>query len=822
MKFIQDILALLKTLGLKIGPTVTVLLLVGLPLAIIAGGFLYLRYKASQGAPKKDAGPSVDSAGPPSLGARVKPYQLRNAWLRFLRQLPPLYRRSILNFEQFVVLGPASAGKSRIIDTYTDWKRKSKEFLGSQPLDPDLQVYLASNAVVTEMPEWILNDTGAKSYSALKHLWRPLFRYRAPTVLVVIDPIRLKQTTPDLIVELAETIRGKINVLSAIRHRPVEIRVVLTHLDEIEGYAELAAFCRGAGISTRAPIARTADVGDPRAQLDAWLDATRGHLPRALLTLDSASYRRVVTFMRSAPEIVPSVAQFMTSLLMHDALSPDPICDGVYFAADPPALPNPLRGATESGPGPDPRRKHLIIAGAIAASIVLYLGFAYAGQRSLYKRAADSVETYESAIYGTERESEARSAISDFTIRHDEWMIRHPDFFEGARGRMRQKFSDNVRNDLLIPKLQHIAEKSAQDTHIQLPTRSSLYYLALIHSDRFDRMNILDPRRLHIWAAMTGLEPDLIRDYLKNTDTAYAHEVQFDLGGGQLDARDSAAYWVTFFHTMKESVADGVISPDELATLRGRAASLTEALDRFDNDDVTKEILDRLDEAAGDLDTKDKTGETFPLKRAYLFKYAEFLRNISSSDVWGQRDALRDVLRRVDASSIDASNTSLLRNLVDKIAALYAPGDAASLHDMAEIKVHLSGQEFLFDDKKWSALLRDSQAAEYVSRFIHTHDPSTSIFFGPDADDLPPVVWNPTNDGSSMFLGKGAIEGRYTRSTFDKYVREVVLAAAGLDKIPSERKERLDELVRDHLRRYDAEYRRQLLRFFQSYRLNAP
>ena len=794
-----------------------------IPVLAIIGAWLFLRWKKKKDAEKETAAP-VDTKGPAVGGQQVQPQQLRKAWRRFADGLPPVYQRSILNFEHFIVLGATASGKSRFIDAHTDWRRQAKQFLESQSYDADLQVYLASNAVVMEIPARILEDHSEKVHTALRNLWEPLYKKRAPTVVVVADAMGMKDSSPETVADLAETIRGKVNVLSALRKRRIEVRVAISRLDELEGYAEFAAFCHREGISTRIPLLFGELAPTPRAQLEAWLDGMRGHLPRALAHLPASEFRRVVAFLRRAPEVVPQIAHFLTTLYAHEALSLDPASGGVYLVSVPPGVANPLRSAAERGPGPDPRRPHLIAATVTASLILSYLIAAYREQSALWAPAAQAMEEYQPAAAGNESERRRREAIAAFTHRGRSWVETRPDFFAKARLNMRKRFSDRVRDDLLVPKLKSVAERGTiREGMTPLPTRRSLYYLALIHSSSTDGFKILQPSRLEVWSSMTGLDPDLIRDYLKNTETAYRWPVEHNLRE-RADDRDTPGPWVELLRSVKEQMTTGVIRPAELRALQARAAQAAETLDRYEHDDITAAILDHIDEAAGTADSREPS--QVELKAVYYPRYSEFLRGLAASDLLAQRNDLRALLATLKAGSIDVSEPPLLKGLVDRLAALYAIDAARDPDADKEISLRLGNVNYTFDPKRWRELIRDSAASEQISQYLKTHGQEGSVFFGREEDaELRPILWNPTNDGSALFTGKGSIEGRYTRTGYERRVRDVVIRLTEVlekSKVPEEQKRGISEFTRDQVRRYASEYRSQLMRFHQSFGLRAP
>ncbi len=808
---------------LGLPPRLLTILEVGVPIALAVGAVV-LAWVIARRKKKKPEPPPVEVAGAASgASAGLSPAQLRRAWLRFLHGLPVTYRRSILNFEHYVVIGGPSSGKSRVIDAYSDWRRQAKEFLSSQSFDPDLQVYLGSWAVVMELPARILVDYTEKCHRALDRLWRPLYRGRSPTVLAVVDVSRLRDATPDEITDLAERMRGKINVLSRIRRRPIEVRVVLTHLDSIDGFGEFADLCRDQSISMRMPIEVGKDKAPPAEQIEAFLTSGRGHLARALVTMPTDKFRRAVGFVRSAPAMAPSVGAFVAALFAHEALSPTPTCGGVFLARDGAALPSPLRNPVDRAPGPDPLTRHMVLAAGLTGAVLMYLTLAFLEQRSLCRRAVAALHDYEPNTVGTETESAHRAAIRDFAT-YEHGVLVHPDFFRSTRENLRAQFSRQLRDELLVPRLRLVAKNGAVlPESAPLGWRRTLYYLALIHGDRSDQMHILDSQWLRVWSQMTELPPDLISDYLTSTDVAYRRPVAFELANISFDSRDDVGFWSAFLRDLGAYIEHGAMKPADLKPLQTRAGDLLQSLDSFEYDEKTLGILGELDAAASYTVSKDPQEGRPQLKAAYTPRYEGVLTSAATADLYAQREDLKVIFRAVRAGAIVATDVPLLSSLADRLAAFSQDTDDPATSRVITVK--LGAQEFAFDTRKWSAMLRNSKAAEQITLFLRPRLANASIFFGPEADgQLRPVAWNPDNDGTSMFLGKAEIEPRYTRTAFDTYVlAAVVKASDALDKsaVPDDTKRALADLVRSQVSTYATEYRSQVARFYRSFGTHA-
>ncbi|MFT3765628.1 MAG: type VI secretion protein IcmF/TssM N-terminal domain-containing protein [Minicystis sp.] len=785
---------------------------------------IYLRRKRAPAA-------AAATPPPPPRPPPVNTDLLRNAWLRFVKGLPGEYQRSLLNFEHFVVMGAPAAGKSRLIDAYSDWKRQTKEFATSQANDPNLPVYLASSEVVMEIPARILEDHSEAVYRTLNRLWRPIYRERAPTVVAVVDAVRLMESPPNQVQDLAEKMRGKINVLSNIRGRAIEVRVALTHLDEIEGYKELADFCREHEIPLRALVPPAQPGAAPERpdvgrHLEAWLDELRGHLPKALISLPSAEFRRVVSFMRRAPGISGALRPFLKALFQHEAVVADPVYGGVYLASESPGVSNPLQGALESGPGPDPQRRHAYAAAAIAFVCIGQVALAFSAQYSRWAAASDALDLY-SPKDSPDIEPFRRAAVTAFTSKTPGWLERHPEFFGAARREMRKRFSDRVRKYFLQERMEDMVKKggavNAEGT--RMAARRAAYYLGLIHSDKNDRLHILDPGQPEIWASMIELRKDtsFLSDYLSNVDVASTESTKLP-DRFEADEQDKSREWIELLDQLERAVADGVVSQSELRELQKLTKVLGPRLVRFEHDPVMRRVLGELDTAAGTAKYLDgERQRPGPLEQRYQPKFDGFLKQVAWADDPNLLRALRRVVDTVNATAIDVAMPRTLGELVFRLEQLYN-ADSADDEDGQIARIRIEGKKWQLPSGKWAQILRDSKAEQYIDSFV-AGSTDQEILFGPEAlASLPPVRWNPNGDGSAVFVGRGVLDGRYTKLAYDKYVNEMVTrlsAVLARANVSSDVRARLTVAVNEQIARYAARYREEGLRFAQSFDVQA-
>lgn len=754
---------------------------------------------------------------------RPPPYPLRKAWSRFLARLPARYQRSILRFEHFVVLGPPASGKSWIIERYSDWRRQAQQFLPSQPDDPDLPVYLGSSAVMIEVPSQILHDHTPAAARALDQLFRPLYQWRAPTVVVVLDAARLREATPDALDELGGALRGKINLIAAIRRRPVEVRVALTHLDAIEGYRELAALYRAEGIPLWITLAPAG--GDLGARLDAWMEEARAALPRALTSLGAAEYRRVIAFLRQAPALIPPLHRLLAVLLAREALSPEPIPGGLYLGSDPPGVPSPLRRAAERGLGHDPRVDHLLAAASLGTIAITLMGNAFVSQHEQLKDARDAITSYDPKSADAEKNEKMLASIARFT---SPWRYLHdldayPPFFIGQRRDMRRDLSFRIRDELLIPNLHQVAEEGRVLGGPSIPYRRSLYYLRLIHGDRRDVALLSSwrhPDRVEEpWPAMTGLKPELIVTYLLNTDEASKEPIELRIAAADQLCRVSA--WKKLFDDVATAMADGSLSTAETRPLSDRAQAHLDALDLLDQDSLTRSLISSQD---GDAVTWSSAITSDPkLASHYEPLFEEALKDAQLFEEAAVTKDLRDVLGVVRvAGDVEAPAVCSLHQLTELLEEIREQD--SSSRDRAVVSFDIGEQQLKFEQQLWGELVRASKASRAFES-LRRCSAGTSIFFEPGVQStLQPIEWNPFADADAVFTGTAALDGRYTRKAYAGYVLPSVKRLSELlgdVRLPDSDKHLLASFVRAQVKAYAESYLEEVKRFILAYGVNA-
>jgi hypothetical protein len=810
----KDLFAQLGKLG--IDASTLALAGIALPLCVAGAAFALKYWKAWNARKLAEAPPPTLRPGEPAYVPELATAQLRRAWLGFLRRMPWNYRRSILNFDHFVIFGLAGSGKSRLVEAYTDFRHQMRLVARDAPVDPELPVVLGSGSVVIEVPARFLEDESALARQTLDRLFRPLYREKSPTVVFVLDVRWLAGNPPEVIAGLARSLRVCVNQLASIRRSALELRVALTHLDSLEGIAETARFWSLAGISTRIPLA---PQGSHKGALATWDLELQAQLPRTLASLSSDEYRRVIAFARRTGAVLAPLGTFLDALYAPDVMTQTPIAGGVYLATGVPGEANPLESGLAGGPGPDPLKRHAILAAAILGTSAAYLALAFGAQHRAWEPAEHAIEEYEvtKELVGTPREKLERRALMEFSMKSTGLFQRFPDFFDDIREQAREKLSSTLRESLIKPRLIEVARDGIlTEDQMRLRWRRTLYYLALIHSYRADRLGIKEPKNLEIWSEMTGLPKDVIRDYLDSTPVPYTEFVHFVLGESAQDEKDRALFWLELPLSIRKAVHDGLLDQNELKVMQDLAGEMRQALSRFKHDATTLAILDDLDFAA----TEDRPGAAHPhLKDKYKPLFAARIADVTSTNPGKQDTQLKALIKLVEAASVTQERTYLLSELVDRLAVL----QATPLPEAESVELKLGGQTFTFLLGEWKELLKNSRAAQLINLFIAGTSESDSIFFAERKDsELRSIVWNELGGDATIFRGTAVLSGRYTRDAFEQRVKTPVtrlVELLGKLRIPPAEEERLYHLVRGEVSKYATLYHAEAMHFLRSYGL---
>lgn len=254
------------------------------------------RRKRAQEAEIADDGPSISS-------------RLRATWTGFYANLPAHAE----HFPTFVVLGDTGSGKSTVIDNHVDWRGQAHEYAPSVDSDGLLQLYLGPDLVAHELSSALLRDDSQATKRALRQLWREMGS--TATVVLVLDATTLLDMDRPARREIAQRVRGKINLFPRQVREQVEVRLYLSKLDRVPGYLNFVAT-----LGINYPAIGLTNADGSLIAADEILRAFDDHLSHALVRPGGVEFDRLISFYDRLPELVEALEPILTVLEGKDEL----------------------------------------------------------------------------------------------------------------------------------------------------------------------------------------------------------------------------------------------------------------------------------------------------------------------------------------------------------------------------------------------------------------------------------------------------------------------------------------------------------------------
>ncbi len=712
--------------------------------------------------------------------------RLVRIWKSFLKNIPRDFRRYIALYQPFVVFGESGSGKSSLIGRYTDWKGQAAQFYPSYNVDPSLQIYLGSRALVQEIPSTLLAETAPNARNALVRLWQPVFKTREPIAVVTISAAALRKATPESLRTQAQVLRGKINVLANIANKAVQVRIVLTHMDQVEGYLAYSQFVEKNDVPHQLHL----DPKAPDGNLAHALEPQEKYLPLALTTLSAKNYLKVLTFLNKAPETFENLGALLRALKEPDPLSFEPKVEDLYLTSDqggsPSAVSNPFSASwTDHHVALEKAqvRRHARLSAAVVILGLTYFAFAFFYERWQLKEAARSVADLEAGkaevvIDAAEKIREADGAQSGLL----NWVL--PNFYRGTSTDLKRRYVTTIRERYLYPLYSQLESRQ-----IQNPAEFALFLTALTYASSDNALgryilNQGDPDEKRISEFVQAFTVNqseriprgIIRSYIELSDEAYTgayrlppsipHQTQHWRGVTE------KSNWVKFVdQVLRYAGPDKMITPRELAELKEDAKVRRDDFDALRRRSTGKKLFALL-----------RADPKFPLS---LFeKYVAEVEMPTWLEIQSRNlDAVIDLVLDPKRSSLDIDSTpsasapladlngqidSIRKNKVEPSPAILIRFDEQREGDAAKPPTVVSRTY-------WDQMISDSKIQTAVDKFCAGHEDARSkIFFSKVGEKTwdRPVVMKPGTASDFAFKGNFVLPAEYTKAFYDREVRD--------------------------------------------------
>lgn len=485
---------------------------------------------------------------------------LTDIWKKFLKGIPAEFRRFIMLYEPFIVMGESGSGKTALIDNYTDWQGQARQFYPSYTADPLLQFYLGSKIIVQEMPSSLLNNTSKHARAALLKLWQSLFKKNLPKVVIVLNGANLASESPESLKKQAQMMRGKTNLLS-LKHKKKTVRVciALTHMNYIEGFSEFFNFLRVNQIPLKLELNENQELAD-------CLEPYEIYLTQALTTLPAEDYLKIISFLRKMPEIFSTLAEFIRIFQGPDPLSAKPEIFHLSLASHKEkdsSVSSPFKSTLshEDIKKFNPVLKHQIAAAILLLAGLFYLGLGYKYEYNLLKENDKKLRAIEKAppyMYNNDMHklfvdfslSSDDNSFAD--VKKDPLLVILPDFFPNSNQNIRDRLLKNIRETYLLPQLKDLQDDTMEnDTY-----EKSIWLLALIYSSNNNELGKLVKENAQLWALDLNYPLLLVNDYIKHSNTAWDKKVDIDFLSKRkkIEKPLDMQPWLFFFNELENSL----------------------------------------------------------------------------------------------------------------------------------------------------------------------------------------------------------------------------------------------------------------------------
>ncbi|MGD8370398.1 MAG: ImcF-related family protein [Syntrophobacterales bacterium] len=784
-----------KFLGLEIWPYwVAIIVIAALAVLLV---FLIKRRRAKK-------------VEPPVEEKKEKPFPsttLLNIWKEFLSEIPKEFRRSIMMYEPFVVLGESGVGKSSLIDICTDWQGQARQFYPSYTADPLLQIYLGSRVVVQEIPPALLNDTSKPALNGLRKLWKPLFRKAEPTVVVVLNSTALQSDTIESLKKHAQMIRGKINIISRLRRKPVKVCIALTHMDHWEGFLEFSKFLQKNNIPLNLRFTSKADLKN----LSNCLVHYEDYLSNALTSLPATDFLKIISFLRRSPDLFSRVSVFTRILQSPDPLSPEPEVIRLSLVSEKEGdttISNPFVSAlkAEDLRRTPPLLKHQVAAAAIVVLGLVYLLSGYFYERHLLNktdRQMGMMQVSPPTLVDYDREMHRLFLDFSMSLKKDPLLAFLPNFFPNFQQKINDRLVSSIRRFYLIPELKRLSDQG----QIEAVPERTLYLLSIMCATNTNQLGELVLKNLREeseeWSKRLGLPRLLIEDYVtNNTDLRGVARDLAKLNLASLRAKGQPPDilpWLVYFRELRKTYRKPWMTKVQLQKLQKEAESGLELLGKLERYNLYAKFSELLD------------SELKLLKPSVDIDFIWIQRRGAEAN----RETIRQFLTFLRSLGIEyppvkeLSLGQLMENIRGMLTLFSNEPQMGKT-----FKFVLAGEGFEFNEIAWKELTIRSMITLSLRDFIAENERGDGLLFFEEYDGFEDILMNPFNEGRFLFVGKGNVEGRFTREAFDAQVKPALLQLPEfLDKLPIEKGEQarfrnfVFREVQAYADRYVAEWR---------------
>ncbi len=710
----------------------------------------------------------------------LAPKSLVKVWKLFLKNIPAQFRRSIMMYQPYIVMGEAGTGKTSLIDTYSDWKNQANQFYPSYNQDSLLQIFLGSRIIVQEIPAALLHDTSTPTRKALVNLWKCFKQKKELGVVVTIKGNALFNGDPDSLKEQAQMLRGKINILSQILKRPVNLKVALTFMNHVAGFPEFSLFLR----NNNMPFELEIDSQNQLHDLENFIKPYEEFFSNALLSEGSKDYLKIVAFCQNAPVMLSGLSRFLRILTDPDSLSASPVVNSIFFTSDSlnedKPLSNPFKShvSIKKVRSYHPLKKHKITAAALIIAGLSYLLFSYQYKLTHFQQIRVNLEAINNTMIKTDQtDKKIHDQVSQLLnnlkgesekVLDERFLI---DFFPGAQREIdalviktKKDVKEKIIHTVLGPELLQLKVQNDAD-------KKNLLILGLIYASNSNALGALIRGNMDFWVTNCNIPRSLITSYLLLSDTSWDKAIPLKglVDKGVLDTSRRDRSWLLFLKNVEKSQKKSV-SPQALSRLQKEAVKLIDELDdslQTDWFDTLRKFL-ATETVLGDYIMPGQQGKSSDRNEYKAFK--KFL----------------DFFWQLKLDTPEVENITL-EELFENLRIMMEFENKKS----QKFHFEINNKRFYFNSNELNELITKSSMVMVLKNYAAYYSRYPGLSFFHPASEYEDLVVGISSDDNFYFSQKAALDGRYTKNTYEKDVMPVLKELPGLlEKLPISKAEK--------------------------------
>ncbi len=715
-------------------------------------------------------------------------------WKRFIRQIPTESRSTINSYQHFIVLGGAQSGKSDLIQGLTEQSQDLYPFDTSYTEVPDIQFYLGPTQVIQEISYASLEDKSIKVRKKIIQLWKKLYAYRDPIILIAYDCFSSEHQNLRELNHLAQLLAGKISLLSEITKKGCKIRIALTHLDKVPGYLEFARFLKQQNLDFNINLSSNFDTNTLETSLKRFFEE---HTNLLLTTNSHQDFSKIIRFSKEMPLLFPNIEEFLRALVSRVSFAGSLELDMLSLTSN-------QRTSTSFNPFqwkrlPSmqlffryPLLKHQLAASFLFLASTLFLSYGYLSEQRELNLAQKGVEQLDLLQLNSFQKEILPEYVSYVDIAPGYFTYMKPRFFGEKLTQTKGQLANRI--------LKHFIEREVRKAVLEHKGElKCLYFVGLMHSCRDNNLGKFILKNSPQIAHSLDIEEGLLKAYVLSSAVP-----QFDQNATPLHNTNpflpltSFTPWATYLSNIQELTNHPILIDQQFEDVIKDTDKLLLAISRVKGDHFAHPIATLLEEQIG----LKNSGENIRVIR-WIGENIDALHNYLG------------FILQTSTLPLDIEGLNIAQ-FFTKIK------ERSSLKEQENQVYHFKLEErlFSFQTRPWIDLVIAHNVEHAIHNYITANTNTAGEIFFKNMSEAPEPALALLTTPVPLYKNKVSVPGRYSRIEYEKKVKSTAEKLVHLIdslSINPEEKKRFKTFLTHEVINYMKSYQDHYARLFDSY-----